>query len=262
MVEPMANDPQKAQAKAEKRQLKEQKRVKRKQTRSQLWEVLKLQVKEDKLLIPALLAWLLVPAIVGFLIGLLFGGQWFLLLIGLAVGVFLAFSSFSRRVRATMFSRAEGTPGAAGWTLDNMRNTVGIVWFVKTAVAANQQMDSVHRVVGVPGIVLVAEGNRNATRKMMDRQHRRLDKLMAGVPIYEIYVGTGEDEVPLKKLQRKLLALPRNYRKNDVYPINAKVEAMDSVGNGQAGMPKGPLPKNANFSGMNRRIKRSQQRHR
>ena len=77
-----------------------------------------------------------------------------------------------------------------------------------------------------------------------------------------MYVGDGEGQVPLKNLQRELLKLPRNYRKNEVYSVNAKIEAMDTIGSSQpgAGLPKGPLPKGGNLSGMNRRMRRANER--
>ena len=254
-------DPNKQAAKAAKKEERAAKRAKRKQNYSQIWQAFNLQRKQDKALIPLMLAAVVGVPLVLFLVGVIFNGQWIMLPIGILLGVVLAMWIFSRRIEASMYDRAGNSPGAAGWALENMRNTVGVVWFTKTAVGATTQMDAVHRVVGVPGIVLVAEGSRHRVRPIMEQQKKRLNRLVGGGPIYEIYTGDGEGEVPLKRLQRELLKLPRNYKKNDVYPINARIEAMDNtVAGAPAGMPKGPLPKGAKVSGVNRRARRSAER--
>lgn len=59
------------------------------------------------------------------------------------------------------------------------------------------------------------------------------------------------------------MKLPKNYGKDEVYSLSAKLDAMDarSRGGQPAGLPGGPLPKGAqNMSGMNRRMRRMQER--
>lgn len=112
-------------------------------------------------------------------------------------------------------------------------------------------------------MVLVGEGNPNRLKTLMSKEHKRVDRLLAGVPIYEVYVGEGEDQVRTRDLQKHLLKLPKNYQKNEVYNLAAKLDAMDSrARNGQMpGLPGGPLPKQAqNMAGMNRKMRRMQER--
>ncbi len=259
----MADDKQKAADKAAKAEARAAKRAKSRETRSQLWQAFNIQRKEDKLLVPLMVLSVVGVAALFFLIGLAWGGQWFMLVLGIGLGAVLAMYLFSRRLEKTMYDRVGDQPGAAGWALDNLRNTVGIVWHTKQGVAMNRSLSAiVHRVVGNPGIVLVAEGNTNAAKELVNQQKRRLDRLAGDIPVYEMYVGDGEGQVPLKNLQRELLKLPRNYRKNEVYSVNAKIEAMDTIGSSQpgGGLPKGPLPKGGNLSGMNRRMRRASER--
>ncbi len=255
-------DAKKAADKAAKKEVRAAKRAKRKQTWSQFWQAFNIQRKNDKKLIPLMLLAIIGVSLVFFLIGLLWGGQWFMLILGIGLGFMLAMYIFSRRLEASMYDRVSDNPGAAGWALENMRNTVGIVWHTKTAVAANTQMDAVHRVIGNPGVVLVGEGAPHRLRPLFSQQKKRLNRLAGDVPVYELIVGDGEGEVPLKKLQREMLKLPRNYKKNEVYAVAAKIEAMDTVGQNSpgAGLPKGPLPKAANMGGMNRRMRRANER--
>ncbi|PAT13521.1 hypothetical protein CKJ84_10725 [Corynebacterium sp. NML 120412] len=259
----MAKQDDKAAAKAAKKEERAAKRAKSKQTRSQVWQAFKMQKERDKALIPIMLGSVLGVGLLFFLIGLLWSGQWFMLVIGLLLGAVLAMWLFSRRLEKSMYDEVGDTPGAAGWTLENMRNTMGIVWLTKNGVQANTHMDTIHRVVGNPGVVLVGEGNPNRLKPMMAKEHKRVDRLLAGVPIHEVYAGDGEDQVPVRDLQKHLLKLPKNYKKDEVYSLNAKLEAMDTrKGPGQvAGMPGGPMPRQAqNMAGMNRRMRRMQQR--
>ncbi|SDL84286.1 protein of unknown function [Corynebacterium mycetoides] len=259
----MADPKDKAAAKAAKQQERAAKRAKRKNTRSQIAQAFTMQRKRDKKLIPLMILCVLGMGLLFFLIGLLFNAEWFMLVTGLLLGAVLAMFVFSRRLEASMYDEVGDTPGAAAWTLENMRNTMGIVWLTKTAVAANTQMDTVHRVVGNPGVVLVGEGNANRLKPLMSREHKRVDKLLAGVPIHEVYVGDGEGQTAVRDLQKTLLKLPKNYKKDEVYSISAKLDAMDArTRPGQpAGLPGGPLPRGAqSMSGMNRRMRRMQER--
>ena len=259
----MAKTQDKEAAKAAKKEQRAAKRAKGKATRSQLKQAFDLQRKRDKALIPIMLACVLGGGLLFFLLGLWWGAKWFWLIMGLILGAVLAMFIFSRRLEKSMYDEVGDTPGAAGWTLENMRNTMGIVWQTKTGVQANTHMDTVHRVVGNPGVVLVGEGNPNRLKSLMAKEHKRVDRLLAGVPIYEVYAGEGEGQVRNRDLQKHLLKLPKNYKKDEVYSLSAKLDAMDSRGRGAqaASLPGGPLPKQAqNMAGMNRKMRRMQER--
>lgn len=252
----------KAAKRAAKKEQRAAKRAQRKQTRTQMWQAFQLQRKRDNKLIPLMILAVVGMAALFFLIGLLFNGQWMMLFFGIVFGLILAMWIFTRRLQNSMYDEVGDTPGAAAWTLENMKNTVGIAWVTKTGVAATPHMDSVHRVVGNPGVVLVGEGNKNRLQPLMKKETKRVERLLAGVPVHEMYVGEGEGQVPLKKLQREMVKLPRNYKKDEVYSMSAKLDAMDAVhGGGMAGLPKGPMPRQAqNMAGMNRRMRRMQER--
>ena len=81
---------QKAAEKAAKKEERAAKRAKGKQTRGQVREAFNIQRKRDKKLIPYMLLSVLGMGLLFFLIGLLFRGQWFMLVLGLLLGAVLA----------------------------------------------------------------------------------------------------------------------------------------------------------------------------
>lgn len=257
----MAND-DKASLKEAKKQERAAKRAQRKQNWSQMWQAFNMQRKQDKALIPIMLAAFLGMGLLFFLIGMLFNGQWFMLILGLGIGAILAMFLFTRRLERDMYKKVEDQPGAAGWALEQqLRNTVGVVWKVKTGVAATRQQDLIHRVIGNSGVIFVVEGNRKRVGPTLNRLKKRVDRMAGGVPVYEVFVGNGEDEVPVSKLRSHIMKLPRNYNKNETYDNIRRIEAMDDLPGTTPGLPKGPMPRQAqNMAGMNRRMRRMQER--
>ncbi|WP_373454857.1 DUF4191 family protein, partial [Rhodococcus sp. 05-2254-6] len=71
--------------------------------------------------------------------GLAFGFQWFLLPIGLLLGVLVAFIIFGRRVQKSVYKKADGQAGAAAWALDNLQGS----WRVTNAIAGTTHLDAV-----------------------------------------------------------------------------------------------------------------------
>ena len=100
-----------------------------------------------------------------------------------------------------------------------------------------------------------------SARRSGSAEKRRIAKVVGDTPIYDVTVGDGEGQVPLKKLSAHVMKLPRNFNKNETYENIRRIEAMDSMPGTTPGMPKGPMPHQAqNMAGMNRRMRRAQQR--
>ncbi|GAA4665289.1 MULTISPECIES: DUF4191 domain-containing protein [Amycolatopsis] len=231
------------------KQAKREKRAASKARRGQIFEAFKVQRREDKALIPWMLGSFLVVAGVIFGVGFIFGLQWVLLPLGIVLGLLAAVIIFGRRVQKTVYTKAEGQPGAAGWALDNMRGR----WRVTQTVAATTQLDAVHRVLGAPGVVLVGEGAPHRVRNLMQQEKKRVARLVGDTPIYDVIVGNDEGQVPLRRLQPHLMKLPRNLRPAQVDALEAKLAAL---GNRGAAMPKGPVPQGAKMRNVQRAIRR------
>jgi len=174
---------------------------------------------------------LAVFVIVGLVTGLIF----LLLPLGIMGGLLGALIMFGRFTQSAQYSTIEGQPGAAAAILQSMRGG----WTVTPAVAANRNMDVVHRAVGKPGVVLVGEGSASRLPSLLAAEKKRISRVAYDVPIYDMQVGDEEGQVPIRRLQRKIMRLPRNLKGQAVAELNFRLKALPA--NLQA--PKGPMPK-------------------
>jgi hypothetical protein len=241
--------PDKAAMKDAKRAKRAEAKTRRRQNFSQIFEAFKMQRREDKALVPLMLGAFLGSIAVVFGLGWIFGLQWFALPLGIAIGALGAVTIFGRRVQNSVYSKADGQPGAAGWALDNMRGQ----WRVTPGVAGTTHLDAVHRVIGRPGIILVAEGAPHRVKGLLAQEKKRIARVAGSTPIYDVIVGNDEGQVPLKKLQRHLMKLPRNIDRNAMESMEARLAAL---GTRAAAMPKGPLPTGARMRSMQRMARR------
>lgn len=222
-----------------------------KERRTQLWQAFQIQRKEDKYLLPWMIGALVASIVVFFVVGLLIGIEWFLLPIGVLVGVLAAFIIFGRRVQKTVYAKADGQAGAAAWALDNLQGA----WRVSQAVAGTTQLDAVHRVIGRPGVILVGEGNPGRVKSLMAQEKKRVSRLVGDTPIYEFVVGNDEGQIPLSQVQKRLGKLPRNIDNKRMDTIEGRLSALSSKKTGPA-LPKGPMPAGAKMRSVQRTMRR------
>jgi hypothetical protein len=208
-----------------------------------------MQRREDKALIPWMVGVFLLSVVVVFGVGLFFNLHWILLPVGVAIGVLAAISVFGRRVQRSVYTKADGQPGAAGWALDNMRGQ----WRITPGVAGTTHLDAVHRVIGRPGIILVAEGAPHRVKSLLAQEKKRTARVAGSTPIYDVIVGNEEGQVPLKQLQRHIMKLPRNIDAKQMESMEARLAAL---GSRAAAMPKGPMPAGAKMRSVQRTVRR------
>ncbi|MFP5072552.1 DUF4191 domain-containing protein [Pseudonocardia nantongensis] len=233
----------------EKKARKAEKKAASKQRRQQIWQAFQMQRKEDRKLLPIMIGVLVGSIAVLTLVGWFFGLTWFFVPFGVAIGALAAFSIFGRRVQKSVYVKAEGQPGAGGWALDNMRGQ----WRVTQGVAGNTHLDAVHRVIGRPGIIFVAEGAPHRVKNLLAQEKKRTARVAGTTPIYDVVVGNEEGQVPLKSLQRHLMKLPRNISAAEMDSLEGKLNAL---GNRSAAMPKGPMPQGAKMRSVQRTVRR------
>ena len=241
-------------SKQDKKAAKIASRASKKERRGQIWQAFQLQRKEDKRLLPYMILCLVGTAVVVTGIALLLGAPWWGgLVFGLILGALVAMIFFARRVQANVYKQADGTPGAAAWSLQN--NQLRGKWRITPAVAGTSHLDAVHRVVGRPGIILIGEGATHRVKPLLAQEKKKIARVVGETPIYDIIVGNEEGQTPLKKLNTSLMKLPRNITAAQVSDLDGRLTAL-SARVGQAGMPKGPLPAGAKQRNVQRAARR------
>ncbi|MFI8346145.1 DUF4191 domain-containing protein [Streptomyces sp. NPDC085596] len=171
-------------------------------------------------------------------IGFLVGHPYYFGFAGLLIGLLSAAVVFGRRAERAAFGQMEGKPGAAAAVLDN----IGRGWVTTPAVAMNRSQDVVHRAVGKAGIVLVAEGNPNRVKSLLAAEKKKMNRIVADVPVHDVIVGDGEGQVPLKKLRTTMLKYPRVLTGPQVTVTNDRLRALGDLMSNMP-LPKGPMPK-------------------
>jgi hypothetical protein len=170
-------------------------------------------------------------------VGLLIGPAALLIPLGVLLGVLVMVILFGRFAQSAQYSAIEGQPGAAAAVLENMRGN----WTVTPAIAANRNMDVVHRAVGKPGVILVGEGAPNRVATLLAAEKKRVARVAYEVPITEYQIGTAEGQIPISKLQRKIMRLPRQLKPEAISDLNHRLKALQP----SLQAPKGPIPRNA-----------------
>jgi hypothetical protein len=171
-------------------------------------------------------------------IGFLIGHPVYLGILGFLLAFLGTAIVFGRRAERAAFGQMDGQPGAAAAVLDN----IGRGWTTTPAVAMNRSQDVVHRAVGKAGIVLVAEGNPNRVKSLLAAEKKKMNRVVADVPVHDIIVGNGEGLVELKKLRTTMLKLPRVLTGPQVTATNDRLRAMGDLLSNMP-LPKGPMPR-------------------
>ncbi len=221
--------------------------------RGQLWQAFNIQRKQDKRLLPYMIGAFVLITGIAVTVGVWTGGFTMITMIplGVVLGALVAFIIFGRRAQRSIYRQAEGQTGAAAWVLDNMRGK----WRVSPGVAATGHFDAVHRVIGRPGVIFVAEGSAARVKPLLAQEKKRTARLIGDVPIYDIVVGNGDGEVSLAKLERHLSKLPANITVKQMDTLESRLAALGSRA-GAGVLPKGPLPANAKMRGVQRSVRR------
>jgi hypothetical protein len=170
-------------------------------------------------------------------LGLLTGHPVFgsIMAVGTAILTFLF--TFGSRAQKAAYAQIDGQPGAAAGVLNTLKKR----WTVTPAVALSKNQDVVHRAVGRPGIVLIAEGAPSRLGNLLAAERKRMARFVADAPVHEIIVGDGDGQVPLAKLTKHLQKMKPQVAPGEVTIINDRLRAVGDVMK-NVPMPKGPMP--------------------
>jgi len=215
---------------------------KQKKTRwyHQVWQAYGMTRKQD----PAV-TWLMLGAFVAVLavavlIGLAWGHPVYTLLLGLPFGLLAAMFILARRAETAAYSQIEGQPGASRAALGTIRRG----WnFPEDPVAVDPRtQDLVFRGVGRAGVVLVGEGPAPRIGRLLEAERKKTARVLPNVPITLVQSGSGEDQVPLKKLPRTVQKLKPTLTKQETAEVIKRLTALGAV---RLPVPKGVDPMRA-----------------
>lgn len=157
------------------------------------------------------------------------------LVLGVPFALLVTMYIFGRRAETAAYGSIAGQPGAAVAAL----NTLRAGWFTTPFIEVTKQQDGVHRVIGRPGIILVAEAPASRAPELLKTAKAKMQRYASDVPVHEIICGEGG--VPLTKLNRTIMKLPRALRPAEVTELRRKLDAVQK--GPSLPIPRGPMPK-------------------
>lgn len=196
----------------------------------QIWQIAKTTSQQDRPTLILLIAATVLPLLGGIALGV-FGtdGNILMLILWIIAGIGAALLGFlivlSRRVPTVVYRSLEGKTGAAGMVLDN---SLGRRWITSsTPVAINPRgEDAIYRVVGRAGVVLVAEGPRSRTQKLSDEERRKVQRVLPGVAVHLLQVGSDAQTVRLTELAKAVRKLPKSLRRKEVVAAGNRLKSL------------------------------------
>ncbi|WP_265523668.1 DUF4191 domain-containing protein [Oerskovia flava] len=218
---------------------KKQKKPKKQRWYHQVWSAYKMTRREDPNV-----TWVMAAVFVGILavaLGLgVWWGMWvYTLIVGLPFALLGAMFVLTRRAERAAYSQIEGQPGAARAALGTIRRG----WaFDEEPVAVTPQQDMVFRGIGRAGVVLVSEGPPARAGKLLEKESRRVTRVLPNVPVTQIQCGNAEGQVALRKLPRTVQKLRSTLTKPEAAEVSKRLRALGGV---KLPIPKGIDPTRA-----------------
>ena len=206
-----------------------------------MWDVFQMTRKYDKQALPLMIGGFLLPVVVGVLLALLLSGNMFTrilwILAGVLGGVLLAVVVLGRRAERAAYSQIEGQPGAVGAV---MRSSLRRGWRgSEMPVAVNSKTrDAIYRAVGRGGVVLISEGPKTRTARMLDEERRKVLRTVPNVAVTTINVGPDADAVPLHKVAGALTKIKSSLTKTEIQAVDNRLSSLQTA----LPVPKGVDP--------------------
>jgi len=152
--------------------------------------------------------------------------------LGILSGYLMALLVISRSANTAVFDKYADEPGRVGLVVGVLtrRSYKGS----QQPVALNPRTkDTVFRIVGPAGVVLLGDGGRTSTQALMEDERRKVQRVAQGVPVHTLYCSNTGDGIPLKKLERAVRKLKRTLRRNEIRAVQNRLSALDT----RSGMP-------------------------
>ena len=211
----------------------------------QMWQVFQMTRRYDSNIIWFMVLGFLVPVALSVVLALLLspGNIPTIVLWGVAGvlgGILAMLIILGRRAEKAAYSQIEGQPGAVGAVL---RSSLKRGWVgSEMPISVNgKTQDAIYRAVGRGGVVLISEGPRSRTGRMLAEERRKVAKVLGKITVTMISVGPDKDAVPLHKLARRLTRIKPTLTKAEVLAVNNRLTSLGT----KLPIPKGVDPMKA-----------------
>jgi hypothetical protein len=210
-----------------------------------MWDVFQMTRRYDSLAVWYLLVGTLLPIVVGVALGVFIGGgpvgMILYIVAGVMGGILLFLIILGRRAEKAAFSQIAGQPGAVGSVL---KTSLRGGWQASEMPVAMspKTYDAVYRAIGRGGIVLIGEGPKSRTQRMLDDERRAVARILPNVPVHLVRVGPDADSVPLYKLAGSFRRYKSALRKSEVIAISKRLASLEKS---PVPIPKGMDPMKA-----------------
>ena len=211
----------------------------------QMWQVLQMTRRYDPSVTWFLALAFLVPVAVGLALAFITAppsenllGFILFIIIGIMAGILLFLIVLGRRAERAAYSQIEGQPGAVGAVLKSSPRRGWVASEMPVSVSPKTQ-DAVYRAVGRAGVVLIGEGPRSRTQRMLEEERRSVSRFLQNVPVSFLYVGPDPDSTPLHKVPSELRKFKSVLRKPEVLAVSNRLK---SLGKNTLPIPKGVDP--------------------
>lgn len=194
---------------------------------AQMRQVFAMTRKAD----PSVVWWMLLVAaavlLTALLIGLLTGHPIYATVLGLPMAVLGAMFVLARKAERAAYLQIEGEPGAAGAALRVLRRG----WSVEEAPVAldPRTQDSVFRCIGRAGVVLVGDGPPHRIGRLLESERRKVARVVPSVPIHVVQAGSGEGQVPLRKVGKQVMKMKPKLTKAETAVVAKRLKALGGI---------------------------------
>lgn len=201
-----------------------------------------MTTKYDKAGVVLIIAGFILPILLSVVLCLVTGANWIMwilyIVLGFVFGLLVAMLLLNWRAERVAFNQLEGRQGASGAVLSSaMRGT----WRTNDQpVAFNAKtQDFVFRAIGKPGVVLVTESTSAATKRLLNDERRKTERLVPTVAVHHVLVGEQAGGVKLADLKRTLKKLPKQLRREEILAVETRLSSLQQS---QLPIPKGIDP--------------------
>jgi hypothetical protein len=206
----------------------------------QLWQAYRMTAEFDKWLN----LWLVIAFAGGFgvflAIGMATKKVFYFSALGVLFALVVTLFVLSRRAETAAYAQIEGQPGASRAVIGTIRR--GWTFPEEPVFIDAKTHDMVFRGVGRPGVVLVSEAPPHRAKRLLENERKKVNRLVANVPVHFIEMGNEPGQVPLRKIPGAMRRLRPELTKAEVSEVLRRLTAIGTV---QLPIPKGVDPTRA-----------------